>query len=71
VNRRQAARIRLRLARRFPGAPVVVTPIPGGAHIVIEHEETFHVRITTGDKPGPVLRAILARDLRAIDPEEA
>jgi hypothetical protein len=67
VNRRQAARLHQRLAERFPDAPVVVTPIPNGAQILIKHEDDFDVRVTTGDMPGPVLRAMLGRDLRAVE----
>lgn len=69
MNRRQAARIQGQLAARFRGAPVYVTPTPDGAHIVIEHPVGYHVRLTTGDSPGPILRAMIGRDLRSVDGE--
>jgi hypothetical protein len=69
VNARQASRLRGRLSARFPGAPVDVTPDGDGARIFIEHADGFHVRVTTGDRPGVVLLAMLRRDLRSVDGE--
>jgi hypothetical protein len=65
VNRGQAARIRGLLAARYPDTSVEVTPASDGARIFMEFEQG-HVRITTGDRPGPVLRAMLGRDLRVV-----
>jgi predicted nuclease of predicted toxin-antitoxin system len=69
VNPAQAARLQGRLSARFAGSTVVVTPDSDGAHIFLEHQNGFHVRVTTGDQPGTVLRALLGRDLRVIDGE--
>jgi hypothetical protein len=69
VKKTEAARIRSLLAARYPDTPVEVTPETDGARIFLEHEDGFHVRVTTGDRPGPVLRALLGRDLRVIDGE--
>ena len=69
MNARQASLLRGRLSARFPGSPVDVTPDGDGARIVVEHADGFHVRVTTGDTPGMVLRAMLGRDLRMVDDE--
>ncbi len=71
MNRRQATRIQGQLTARFRGAPVNVTPTPDGARIDIEHPVGYHVRLTTGDSPGPILRAMIGRDLRAVDGDTA
>jgi hypothetical protein len=67
VNRDQASRLQRRLSARFPGTPVNVSSDSDGARIFMESADGFHVRVTTGDQPGPVLRALLGRDLRLID----
>ncbi len=67
MNVRQASRLRGRLAARFPGTPVDVTPDSEGARIFIEHADGYHVRVTTGNRPGMVLLAMLGTDLRAVD----
>ena len=67
MNARQASVLRGRLAACFPGSPVEVTPDDDGARIFIEHQDGFHVRVTTGGRPGVVLRAMLGRDLRAVN----
>ena len=69
MNSRQASLLCGRLSVRFPGSPVEVTPDGDGARIVVEHADGFHVRVTTGDRPGVVLRAMLGRDLRMVDDE--
>ena len=69
MNAQQASALRERLSACFPGSPVNVMPDGDGARIVIEHADGFHVRLTTGDQPGPVLRAMLRRDLRMVDGE--
>jgi hypothetical protein len=67
VNARQASVLRRRLSGRFPGSPVDVTADSDGARIVIEHADGSHTRVTTGDRPGAVLRAMLGQDPRAVD----
>jgi hypothetical protein len=69
VNVRQASVLRKRLSGRFPGSAIDVTPDDDGARIFIEHQDGFHVRVTTGDQPGVVLLAMLGRDFRAINSE--
>jgi hypothetical protein len=69
VNARQASLLRGRLSACLPGTPVDVTPDGDGARIFIEHADGYHVRVTTGDKPGMVLRALLSRDLRMVGGE--
>lgn len=68
MNARQASLLRGRLSACFPGAPVDVTPHKGGATIFIQHDDG-HIQVTTGDKPGIVLRMMLGRDLRTADGE--
>lgn len=67
MNDRQASLLRRQLTARFPGVPVDVTPDSDGARISIEHQDGYHTRLTTGDKPGMVLRAMLGGDLRMVD----
>ena len=69
MNARQASLLRGRLSACFPGAPVDVTPDGDGARIFIEHADGYHIRLTTGDTPGMVLRVMLARDLRMVGGE--
>jgi hypothetical protein len=71
VNSAQAGRLRRQLYGRFPGRGVDVNADSDGARIFIEHQDGFHVRVTTGDQPGVVLLAILGMDLRTINGEAA
>ncbi len=61
--------LRRQLSGRFPGSAVDVTADSDGARISIEHHDGFHVRVTTGDQPGVVLQAMLARYLRTVNGE--
>lgn len=65
MNARQAARLRGRLSACFPGVSVDVTPDGDGARIFVQHADGYHVRVTTGDQPGVVLRVMLGAGLRA------
>ena len=67
MNVRQASRLRGRLAARFPGTPVDVTPDGEGARIFIEHADGA----TSASQPATgrawSLLAMLGTDLRAVD----
>jgi hypothetical protein len=67
VNTRQASVLRRRLSGRFPGTPVDVTPDSDGARIFMQHADGYHVRVTTGNRPGVVLLAMLGADLRSVE----
>ena len=61
--------LRGRLSGRFPESAVDVSADSDGARISIEHADGSHTRVTTGDRPGVVLLAMLGRDLRMINGE--
>jgi hypothetical protein len=67
VNAGQAARLRGHLSARYPGSLVDVTPGADGARIVLSYQSGGYLHITTGNRPGVVLPAMLDADLGAVD----
>ena len=67
MNARQAARLRGRLSVRYPGSLVDVTPDADGARIVLSYQGGGYLHITTGNRPGVILLAMLGADLHAVE----
>jgi hypothetical protein len=62
VNATEASRLQGRLSARNPGARVDVTPDADGARIFLSYQGGGYLHLTTGDRPGAVLRAMLGAD---------